>query len=69
MNQEMEGAFGMDTNCDCTQTQADQLPIAMAYVPKQKWNGTYELAQALEKGTIFPDLDKPLIVGGVLIHG
>lgn len=34
-------------------------PLAMAYVPYQSWNRTYELCNALKAGTIFPCLDKP----------
>lgn len=37
----------------------DNLPLAMAYVPMQKWNTTYEPETALENGTIFPDLNMP----------
>lgn len=33
--------------------------IAMAYVPWQHFSRTYELEQAIETGTIFPELDKP----------
>ncbi|WP_324825058.1 spore coat associated protein CotJA [Sinanaerobacter sp. ZZT-01] len=43
----------------------DQLPLAMAYVPMQMWNGTYEGMRALERGTIFPDLDLPFSGIGV----
>ena len=42
----------------------DQLPLAMAYVPMQSWTTTYELDTALEKGTIFPDLDLPFLGRG-----
>ena len=41
--------------CDCL----DSLPLAMAYVPFQKWRSTYPLEKALERGTLFPDLDLP----------
>ncbi|MDD3221131.1 MAG: spore coat associated protein CotJA [Clostridia bacterium] len=34
-------------------------PIAMAYVPIQTFQTTYELNKALEVGTIFPELHKP----------
>ena len=36
-----------------------QFPIAMAYVPWQRFGQTYELSKALCAGTIFPELDKP----------
>ncbi len=34
-------------------------PIAMAYVPKQKYGTIFDLCKALEVGTIFPELYKP----------
>ncbi len=36
-------------------------PIAMAYVPFQEWEKTYDEQAALSRGTIFPSLDKPFI--------
>ena len=47
--------------CDCI----DSLPLAMAYVPVQKWGKTYEPDVALARGTLFPDLDKPFLATGV----
>ena len=35
------------------------LPVAMAYVPWQRFSQTYDLCRALQSGTIFPELDKP----------
>lgn len=35
--------------------------LAMAYVPWQQWNQTYELKKAMCAGTIFPELDKPFL--------
>ena len=37
----------------------DKLPIAMAYVPFQKLGEVYTENDALERGTLFPELDKP----------
>ena len=34
-------------------------PLAMAYVPMQQWERTYDLDVALDRGTIFPELDLP----------
>lgn len=36
-------------------------PLAMAYVPFQKWEETYSENTALYKGTIFPSLDLPFL--------
>jgi hypothetical protein len=39
--------------------EINQMPIAMAYVPWQKWQDLYEAPKALMRGTIFAQLDKP----------
>lgn len=42
----------------------DQLPLAYAYVPFQNFNSTFNCDEALNKGTIFPELFKPRKVYG-----
>lgn len=42
----------------------DQFPVAMAYVPWQQWQQVYSVETAINRGTIFPDLDKPFIMEG-----
>lgn len=37
----------------------DHLPLAMAYVPMQRFENTFNLCKALQVGTIFPELCKP----------
>ena len=37
------------------------LSLAMGFVPYQAWETPYELDVALQRGTIFPSLDKPFI--------
>ncbi len=37
------------------------LPLAMAYVPMQKWQKLYEPDVAFERGTIFSELDLPFL--------
>lgn len=39
----------------------EKFPIAMAYVPWQKWGTVYQTKTALERGTIFPELDLPFL--------
>ena len=46
-----------DSPCACL----DDLPLAMAYVPMQKWRNLYPPATALDRGTIFAELDLPFI--------
>ena len=43
--------------------QITGMPIAMAYVPWQKWKQTYSLEQGISRGTIFPELDLPFVMG------
>lgn len=45
--------------------QCDNMVVAMAYVPWQTLNTVYEPENAFPRGTLFPELDKPLMVGGV----
>lgn len=44
-------------NNDCI----NSLPLAMAYVPMQKWREIYSNDVALDRGTIFAELDKPFL--------
>ncbi|MCI8862398.1 MAG: spore coat associated protein CotJA [Lachnospiraceae bacterium] len=37
------------------------MSLAIAYVPWQHWNETYQLDKAMQVGTIFPELDKPFL--------
>lgn len=39
--------------------------VAMAYVPWQMLETVYEAEEGYVRGTMFPELDKPLMVGGV----
>lgn len=38
--------------------------VAMAYVPWQNLNTVYDPEDGFEQGTIFPELDKPWMIGG-----
>ncbi len=42
---------------------AGQYPTAMGYVPWQQWQQTYSPEQGLVRGTIFPELDLPFVMG------
>jgi len=42
-------------------TMLKNLPLAMAYVPFQQIEGTYNQDDALKNGTLFPNLDKPFL--------
>ena len=56
-----------DCGCDHMHPSAagiDSFEIAMAYVPWQRWKGTYDPHRSLMSGTIFPELDKPFCAAG-----
>ena len=44
-------------------TPPSAFPVGMAYVPMEKWQQTYDLGLGLSRGTIFPDLDLPFMMG------
>lgn len=43
--------------------------IGMAYVPDQCWCDLYDESVALQRGTLFPDLDKPFTGRKQVRHG
>lgn len=47
----------------------DKLPLAMSYVPMQKWRNIYDTATALKAGTIFQELDLPFLGAGNMCGG
>ena len=65
-----EFIFGQEVaklpSLDCQQPKTvlpKEMPIGMLYVPYQTWQKVYEPAVALDRGTIFEELDKPLEEG------
>ncbi len=48
-----------DGNLDWDNIPLNKLPLAMSYVPFQKWQNIYPLEKALKRGTLFADLDLP----------
>lgn len=57
------GMSPTDCNMKCDNQSEDiqNFPIAMAYVPWQKWKKVYNDDVGLERGTIFPELDLPFM--------
>lgn len=45
------------------------MALAMAYVRYQQWGTTYDPDTAIQRGTMFPDLDKPFIGEEAVICG
>lgn len=39
------------------------MPVAMAYTPWQQWSQTYPIEKGFTRGTIFPELDLPFVMG------
>lgn len=57
------GCVGADTP-RTAEEQCAAMVVAMAYVPWQQLDTVYEPENGYPRGTIFPELDKPLMVGG-----
>lgn len=47
------------STCGFSDTPLDELPLTMSYMPMQKIGETYSEQDALMRGTLFPELDKP----------
>lgn len=47
----------------CDFSCIDDFPLAMAYIPMQKFENLYSMDEALFAGTLFKDLDKPFLGG------
>lgn len=63
----MNSVLGAYTEGGCTANPMpfpQNTPVAMAYVPFQQIGQIYTPESGLERGTIFPDLDKPFLGGG-----
>ena len=56
MQMDLSEFVGMSPSCN---QEIDNKPIAMAYVPWQKWRMLYEPKEALKRGTLFKELDLP----------
>ncbi len=55
-------ADDMDTSLRPSALPAVMVP-AMAYVPTQFYDTVYEIDEGYSRGTIFPELDKPFMMG------
>lgn len=55
-------------NSKSSLNQIDDFPIAMSYTPWQQFSKTYSHEEALCKGTLFPELDKPFMKGRVIYN-
>ena len=63
---DMVGDFETCDSCSlnkCNFSCVDTFPLAMAYIPMQKFENLYSVEEALCSGTLFKDLDKPFYGG------
>ncbi|MCI8454635.1 MAG: spore coat associated protein CotJA [Lachnospiraceae bacterium] len=44
----------------------NRFPVGMGYVPMQQWETPYPMERGFVRGTIFPSLDLPFMVGGCI---
>lgn len=45
----------------------DEMVLAMSYVKMQQWKQVYEAETALNRGTLFPELDLPFVGEGACL--
>jgi hypothetical protein len=50
-----------DKMCACKPPMPSQMALAMAYVPVQCWETPYDVMTGVDRGTLFPGLDKPFL--------
>ncbi len=65
MRPENDGAAGGAAGASNNRGGVDGMPLAMAYVPMQRWRDIYENDKALMRGTIFSELDLPFKGAGM----
>lgn len=58
------GDSASDDACGSMSDCINDMPLAMAYVPMQKWNSVYDIGEGFFAGTIFPCLNLPFMGGG-----
>ena len=53
-----------ERDSDERKSMCKKMVVAMAYVPEQEWETPYDALGGLDRGTLFPSLDKPWLGGG-----
>lgn len=48
-----------EKNNNFSEMPLDELPLTMSYAPIQRFGTIYNTDEALLRGTLFPELDKP----------
>lgn len=57
-----------NNGCQYDISSEQPVSLAMAYVPMQQWSDLYDVDVALQRGTIFAQLDKPFLGREALIN-
>lgn len=58
----VQGAGPMRAGADRI-TEINRFPVGMGYVPMQGWETPYPMEHGFMRGTIFPSLDYPFLMG------
>lgn len=61
---EFDTPYSQYTDSDERKSMCSKMVVAMAYVPVQEWETPYDALGGLDRGTLFPSLDKPWLGGG-----
>ena len=54
----------MDDKSAIKPFDTSKIALAMAFVPAQLWEKPLDVNEGLDRGTLFPSLDKPFLGGG-----
>ena len=62
-NSAIDTIMSSNSDCGCKDNNhhMHHMPLAMAYVPMQKWRNIYEADVGLDRGTMFCELDLPFL--------
>ena len=47
-----------------TSQECNDMVLAMAYIPVQQFDTLFEIEAGFDRGTVFPELEKPFMGGG-----
>lgn len=61
---ELDNPYSEYTDYNERKPSGERMVLAMAYVPVQPWETPYDAFDGLDRGTLFPSLDKPYLGGG-----
>lgn len=54
----------VDTDNTVGSHTCNDMVLAMAYIPVQRFNTLFEIEEGFARGTVFPELEKPFMGGG-----